>query len=89
MIGEYQENDQVDVVHTVQANELTLLEYLQLGVFLLIVGVAIICFSVRDWYWDVGGASFLIGCTVILVGSIRYRKMHKRLSRIQRLRETR
>jgi putative membrane protein len=76
--------DELAIDRTLLANERTLLSYLRSGVALLIAGVSIIHYSQDGWFLSVGFFCIPVGVFSGIVGVVRFRKMHKAISIIQR-----
>jgi putative membrane protein len=76
--------DKLALDRTALANERTLLAYLRSGVALLIAGTSIMNFSQEDWFRLVGIACIPIGIITGIIGVVRYRKMNRSISFIDR-----
>ncbi len=76
--------DELAIDRTILANERTLLSYLRSGVALLIAGVTIIHYATDTWFRMVGVLCIPVGIVTGVIGVLRYRKMHKAISRMQR-----
>lgn len=75
--------DELAVDRTILANERTLLSYLRSAVSLAIAGVSIMHFSDAGWFFGVGVACLPVGAITGVVGTIRYRTMHRSISRLR------
>ena len=76
--------DELAVERTMLANERTLLAYLRSAVGLLIAGVSIMHFSqATSWFRIFGIACIPAGIIVGLVGTARFWRMHKSISRLR------
>jgi len=73
--------DELAIDRTVLANERTLLAYLRAGVALLIAGASILHFSIEGWFRLIGLVCLPIGLLASLVGAVRYRRMHRKITR--------
>ena len=80
--------DELAVDRTLLANERTLLAYLRSGVALMIAGVSIIHFSTAGWFWEVGVACLPAGLVTGIIGSVRYRRMDRSISRLRERAQT-
>lgn len=76
--------DELAIDRTLLANERTLLAYLRSGVALLIAGVTMIHFSRQDWFWEVGAACLPTGVASVIVGAVRFRRMHTSINLLRR-----
>jgi putative membrane protein len=76
--------DELAIDRTILANERTLLSYLRSGVALLIAGISIIHYAQDNWFRMVGLLCLPVGVVAAVIGVMRYRKMHKAISLIQR-----
>ena len=72
--------DELAIDRTLLANERTLLAYLRSGVALLIAGATIMHFAAEGWFWGMGLACVPLGIGNVIIGVIRYRRMHKAIS---------
>ena len=75
--------DELAVDRTILANERTLLSYLRSAVSLAIAGVSIMHFVEAGWFFGVGAACLPVGAITGVVGTLRYRTMHRSISRLR------
>lgn len=72
--------DELAIDRTLLANERTLLSYLRSGLALVIAGISIIHFVPRGWFMCVGIACIPLGVVTVLIGILRFRHMHAKIS---------
>ncbi len=76
--------DELAVDRTMLANERTLLAYLRSAAALLIAGVSIMHFSeATSWFRMVGVACVPAGIVAGIVGTARFWRMHRAISRLR------
>lgn len=76
--------DELAIDRTLLANERTLLAYLRSGVALGIAGVSIMHFGEHDWFRAVGILCVPVGIFTVIVGTLRYRRVHRTISRLRK-----
>lgn len=75
--------DELAIDRTLLANERTLLAYLRSAVALVIAGVSMMHFSTELWYQVMGIACIPTGIVTGIIGTVRYRRMNRAISRVR------